>query len=210
MPTRRQQAYSFLEKALKLAGGDAAVGSTLGNYKAFKAGTRKKSKQTANPALTPQQRIRDAIALAPFNKPVVAGATGRYETTITRFSSTQMTSLGLSDAELGYTGTTGVNSSSDFFPAMIRASVRTGTATSKISGITGRTYSYKDGRTYSFPFGRSTATIATDTEEGRRAFLTNEMKSATTPPSSVGYEPEVWRYGVGSAAGDLNGVPAPA
>lgn len=210
MPTRRKQAYSFLEKASKLAGSSAAPGSILANYQAFKAGTRTKNKQSSQPALTPQQRIRDAIALAPFNKPVVAGAAGRYEATITRLSSTQRTALGLSDAELGYTGTAGVTSSSDYFPAMLRASVRTGVATQKTSGITGRSYSYRDGRVYSFPFGRTTASAATDSEEGRRAVLVNEMKGSTTPPTSIGYEPEVWRYDAGASAGDLDGVPAPA
>lgn len=210
MPTRRKQAYSFLEKALKLAGGDAAAGSTLGNYKAFKAGTRKKN-ASDNTALTPQQRIRDSIALAPFNKANPATAAGRYRATITRFSSAQMSNLGVSGAELGYTGIAGTTASSDFFPAMLTASVKNGTKTPKISGITGKSYSFQPSRTYSFPFGRTTAGGATDTEDARRLFLAAEMKDATrtTPASSVGYQPEVWRYEPGSSSGELAGVPAP-
>lgn len=210
MPTRRKQAYSFLEKALKLAGGDAAAGSTLGNYKAFKAGTRKKN-SSENTALTPQQRTRDSIALAPFNKVNPTTAAGRYNATITRFSSAQKTNLGISDLELGYTGITGTTASSDFFPAMLTASVNNGDKKPKISGITGKSYSFQPSRTYSFPFGRTTATGATDTEDGRRLFLATEMKKTTqtTPAKSVGYQPEVWRYEPGSAAGELAGVPAP-
>lgn len=211
MPSRRKRAFSDLERMAKQAGLQAADGSVLGNYLDFKAGKRKKQRRKTT-TLTAVQRQRVAIALLPFNKAVVAGAIGRYSTTITRWSADARTGLGVSDAELGYTGTNGVTQSSNFFPATLKPSVRTSTtATTPVSGVTGKEYTYYPSNSYSIPFGRTTAGAATDTEEGRRGALVSEMKSLTnsTPARSIGYEPEVWRYDPRAGASDLTGTPAP-
>lgn len=211
MPSRRGNAFGDLERMAKLAGLQAADGSVLGNFLNYKAGkTKKNSHKTTK--LTANQRKRVAISLIPFNKPVVAGATGRYSATITQWSASARTDLGVSDADLGYAGTTGVQDSSDYFPAILRPIVSTGPAVDKPSGITLKQYKYTPSNSYSIPFGRSTANAATDTEEGRRSALTSTMQATerTTPARSVGYEPEVWRHDSRATASDLQGLPAPA
>lgn len=210
MPSRRGNAFGDLERMAKLAGLQAADGSVLGNYLNYKAGKTKKNKQKET-TLTANQRKRVAISLIPFNKPVVAGATGRYSTTITQWSAQARTGLGVSDADLGYAGTAGVQDSSDFFPAMLRPSTPTGPAVDKTSGITLKKYKYTPSNSYSIPFGRTTAGAATDTEESRRSTLVGIMQDAarTTPARSVGYEPEVWRHDSRATAADLAGLPAP-
>ena len=210
MPSRRGQAFADLERMSKLAGLQAAAGSVLGNYLDYKAGKRKKvSRKTTT--LNANQRRRVAISLIPFNKAVVTGAAGRYSTTITRWSADARAGLGVTDADLGYADTTGVNDSSDFFPAILRPSVRINpdAPSTPASGITGKEYKYYETNNYTIPFGRTTAGAATDTEESRRAALVTDMKDAsnTTQAHTVGYEPEVWRYDSRATAGDLAGVP---
>lgn len=211
MPRRKNQ-FSDLERMAKAAGLQAAEGSVLGNYLAFKAGKRKReSRKTTK--LTAAQRKRLGISLLPFNKtvPGTIAAADRYRATITQFSAAARTNLNtLSDADLGYAGVTGTNTSSDYYPALVKPSVRlSDTPTTPKSGITGVEYKYYQTNNYSIPFGRRTASAATDTEEDRRMALTTQMKNAATPPASVGYDPEVFRHDPRATVDELDGVPAP-
>jgi hypothetical protein len=212
MPSRRGRAFSDLERMAKKAGLQAAAGSPLGNYLAYKAGTRKKEMRKTTGKPTAAERKRMGIAVIPFNKPVVTGPLGYYSTTITVWSANGRTAMGLSDLELGYAAPTGVSDSSDFFPAIIKPVRRlstTPTNAGAISGITGEKYDYYATNSYSVPFGRRAAN-PTDTEETRRADLSDAAKSATPPAHTVGYEPEVWRHDPRSTAAPLAGTTAPA
>lgn len=211
MPSRRGNAFSDLERMAKKAGLQAAEGSPLGNYLAYKAGKRKKEMRKTTGKPTAAERKRMGIAVIPFNKPVVAGPLGYYSTTITVWSANGRTQFGLSDADLGYAEPTGVSDSSDFFPAIIKPVRRlstTPTAANAKSGITGEEYAYYATNSYSIPFGRRRAN-ATDTEETRRADLSDQAKTGTTPAYTVGYEPEVWRHDPRSTAPALAGTTAP-
>lgn len=210
MASRKRNAFSNLEFASKLAGNQGAAGSVVANYQAFKAGTRKKARNKTT-ALTPEQRRRFAVSLLPFGKDVAVGATGRYRATLTAFSNTARTGLGVaSDADLGYAEITGTNVSSNYFPALLRpvtkadATSRTGT-----SGITARSYKYYLTNSYTIPFGRTATGAGNDNEEDRRQILTTTMKdpARTTPAMTVGYEPESWRYDASEGAGALAGLP---
>lgn len=210
MPSRRKRAFSDLERMAKAAGLQAAEGSILGNFLAYKAGTRKKERRKTT-TLTATQRQRVGISLIPFNIGVVAGAPGRRTATITRWSADVRPALGVSDTELGYAGTAGVTDSSDYFPAILRPSIRTSTTkTTPKSGITGKEYAYYPTDNYTIPFGRTTAGAATDTEEARRTFLADQMKATTNsrPAHTVGYDPEVWRHDARAGVADLAGTPA--
>lgn len=194
-----------------MAGLQAAAGSPLGNFLDYKAGKRKKTTRKTTGRPNAAQRKRVGVSLLPFNKAAGTTATDRYSATITVWSAGGRTALNLSDADLGYAGTAGVTDSSDFFPAIIKPVLRLGTTptdpTAK-SGITGNNYQYWATNSYSVPFGRRTAT-PTDTEETRRAALSEACKAAVTPAYTIGYEPEVWRHDSRATVSDLAGTPAP-
>lgn len=211
MPRRRSR-FSDLEKQLRLAGGVAAPGSVLGNYAAFKAGTRKIQRRT-KVVLTAEERKRYGVSLIPFNTKFEVGddaVNKRYQASITKFSLDGQNNVGLADADCGWgkveaAGAVAINDAA-YYPALIRPIVPTGTVATPPSSITGKEYKYKEARSYSIPFGRRTSDAAADVEEDRRQALTAKCKEATgaNKVSSVGYDPEVFRSGkaaLGNAIG---------
>lgn len=198
MPRRRSR-FSDLEKQFRQAGGVAAPGSTLAKFIDFKSGKTKIERRKTT-KLTAAQRKRYGVSLLPFNLDVPATPTqgDRYISSITGWSNVGRTTLGLSDAELGYAKQTvgGVTAQTEdaYYPALLKPSVSTGADPNEVtSSITGNKYSYVACNAYSIPFGRTTAGGAADSEEERRDLLTGAAKGATTPPRSIGYEPEVFR-----------------
>lgn len=197
MPRRRQR-FSNLEAEFRSVGGIAAPGSRLDKYIQFKTGKTKVDRRKAT--LTAAQRTRFGVSLLPFNidAPETVTQDARYESSITAYSNTGRTELGLSDAELGYGGVTieGKTAKSDpsYYPALLRPAIR-GAVEDKTatSSITGTQYYYKEHRLLGIPFGRTTATAKADSEEDRRTVLARAAKAGATKAASVGYDPEVWR-----------------
>lgn len=198
MPTRKRSRFGDLERQLRdLNGGDPPVGSVLDKYLKYKKGETKLERRTTN-KLTAAQRKRVGYSVSGFNTDFAASPAAhakRQIVSITTFSNTARTALGISNANAGYAAQTvdDVSADSDpsFFPALIKPSLpaadgKEGTN----SAITGREYTYVESRNYSIPFGRR---AADDSEEERRAALSADARSSATPPRSIGYEPEVYR-----------------
>lgn len=199
MPRKRSR-FSDLEKQFRAVNGVAPPGSPLAKYIDFKSGKTKLARRKET-KLTAGQRKRYGISLMPFNLdfPATPTQADRYITSINGWSNAGRTTLGLSDAELGYEKQTVTNVTAQtdptYYPALIKPSVETGKApdANTVSSITGNKYTYVETNNYGIPFGRTQAGGAADSEQERRSFLTAQCKAAATPPRSVGYEPEVFR-----------------
>lgn len=198
MPRRRSR-FSNLEAEFRSnGGGTPAPGSRLAKYIDFKTGKTKVDRRKA--ALTDAQRTRFGISLLPFNidAPATPTQADRYKTSITAYSNTGRTELGLSDAELGYgaqtAGSVDAKGDPSYYPALLRPAIK-GTVEDKTatSAITGAKYYYKEHRLLGVPFGRRTTSAAADSEEDQRSKLAIAAKAGTTKATSVGYDPEVWR-----------------
>jgi len=192
MPRRKRQ-FSFLERALKAAGGTATTG-VLGEYSKFKAGINKR-----NSGIIPAAaRKRVLYAINPFGN-VTAGLaavpdTGKYKVAISKWSNDWRKTAGLSNAEVGYDTIKAANqSASNFYPALAQIFVpdsATAAAVSKISGITKKSYKQIPGKSYSLPFG------SINTKEEANSY--NEMvgvittKATAAGARSVTFEPERW------------------
>ena len=208
---RRRRAFSDLERLASQAGFQADPNSRVGKYLAWKSqpNIKKQKNKTPNAAETAARRDGKAISLIPFNKPV-ATTPIRYVSRITAFSATERANYALSDAELGYFATTGAQRGGGYYPALIRPFRPTGAAITPRSGITGVEYKTRPGNSATIPFGRRSGSLDADTEETRRQALANECKKQTLQDgkraTTVGYEPEVWRYEAPSDE-DLTGLP---
>lgn len=187
---RKRQRFSRLKAALKLAGGGAAAGSALANFKDFQEGRRKIEIQNKVPA---DKRGRRGVAILPFNiaAPANPGAGDRYRTTITIYSNEGRGTLSLSNAELGYDALeAGNQSTEDFYAARLIVFVPTSGESTPTSAVTGKEYKRKNGKSYTIPFGRATDSAAS-AEETRRIVLAGKAKTGgTSKATSVSYEPE--------------------
>lgn len=193
MPRRKRQ-FSFLERALKAAGGTASAG-VLGEYSKFKAGVNKRNSSVI-PATA---RKRVLYAIAPFGN-VTAGLAavpdaGRYKVAISQWSNDWRKGAGgISNVDIGYDTVKAANQSApNFFPAQAKIFVpesATAGAVPKISGITKRSYKSVPGNSYSLPFG------SINTKEEANSY--NEMvglittKATAAGARSVTFEPERW------------------
>lgn len=211
MPRHRSR-FSDLERQYRQSGGTAAAGSPLANYIAFKAGTRKVTRKKT--ALTAAQRQRYGISLLPFtlDAPATITQDKRYVASITAYSNSGRTNLGLKDADVGYDkqASGGVNAQQEdaFYPALTKPFVRTATTPNQeASQITGIKYNYYTGNSYAIPFGRRSASAAGDSEEERRAALAKAARESAGSEKaiSVGFDPEVFR-GLKPALADAPGV----
>lgn len=188
--------FSFLERALKAAGGTPAAGSRLGNYAEFKKGNRAIE---VSKKLSPAQRKRYAIALVPFNKtPADTTAEKKYRTTITQYSNEGRKLLTtLTDTKLGFFEIAAGNQPGNgYYPAILRLFVPTNaetpTKTNPTSGITGQKYSRTAGASYTVPFGRLGSDL-TQGEEVRRLELIEDAKTgngADKKATGITCEPE--------------------
>lgn len=202
MPRRRQR-FSDLERQFRESGGQAAAGSRLAGYIAFKRG---ESQIQITQKLTSDERKRFGFAIIPFNKPATntPPPEDRVAAPITAYSNAGRATVGLTDAILGYTPIVAETQQvPNFYPALLRVFVATSqTVTTPISAITKKPYNRTAGKSYGVPFGRLAASAATDTEEVRRSALATQAKTGTggIRARSVSYEPELFKPGRSSLA----------
>jgi len=117
MPRRKRQ-FSFLERALKAAGGVATTG-VLAEFSKFKAGVNKK-KAGAIPAAA---RKRVLYSINPFGNVTASLAavpdTGKYKVAISQWSNDWRTGAGkISNTDIGYDTIKAANQSDpSFYPA---------------------------------------------------------------------------------------------
>lgn len=189
--------FSFLDRALKSAGGTAAPGSRLGNYDEFKKGNRD---YTVKNKIERADRAKFAIALLPFGLPNPANPTEEdyYRTTITKYSNDMRTEVitTLTNSELGYNPLViGNNPGSNYYPSLLRlfvqANANTPTISQPTSQITGKKYSRIAGKTYSIPFGRKTGAL-TETQQQRRQDLVQIARTGagTSKATGITFESE--------------------
>jgi hypothetical protein len=194
MPRRKRQ-FSFLERALKAAGGTA--NGTLGEYKKFKDGVNKRNAGK----IPASARKRVMYALNPFGNVNATLAavpdSGKYKFTISVFSNDWRKGAGsLSNTDLGYDTIKAANQSDpSFYPAVAKIFVpdsATAAAVSKISGITKRNYKSVPGKSYSIPFG------SVNTKEDSNSYkemvnnITTKVTDTKVGAKSVSFEPERW------------------
>ncbi len=204
MPRRRQR-FSDLERQFRESGGVAAPGSRLAGYIDFKKGV---NKITVEKKLTAAQRKRYGYAILPFGVSPEATTPDRYAAAITAYSNDQRTTLGLTEAKLGYEDIDASTiQSENFYPALLRVFVKSSdTKANPISGVTKKNYSRTPGASYSFPFGRTTSSVkdaktgatetvidAVDAQDVRQSIAT--FVRTRTNVTSVSYEPEVFKVG---------------
>lgn len=196
MPRNKRQ-FSFLERALKAAGGKAEVGSVLDNYTKFKTGT---PGHTRNSGTIPADaRKLVTYSLAPFGGPDATGATTpgkRYRANLSKFSNDWRAGAAkLTNAEIGYEVIDPLNqTAANYYPAQMKVFVPDGGAaavpTPRISGITKRSYKRKVGKSYTLPFGA--VVTKTDQNEYREQMAVLSKKATTAGASSVTFVPEEW------------------
>ncbi|MBD1921747.1 hypothetical protein H6F77_11655 [Microcoleus sp. FACHB-831] len=210
MPRRRNR-FADLERMLRQSGGIAAAGSRVGNFAAFKAGTRK-IKITQKP--TAADKVRVTFGLLPFNSHVPETVTDadRYIGVITAGSLAMAKSGGLAKTDLGLDETKDATVlEENYYPALVRAffaESATVAAIEKTSDITGDKYMKVPGKSMSAPFGRTiaaldakkgsaTASLVNSEEEDVKkhvqAILKDDKKGTLGAARSVSYDPEVFR-----------------
>jgi hypothetical protein len=194
MPRSKRQ-FSFLERALKVAGGTPTSGSVLDNYLKFKTGVNKRNSGT----IPADARKLVAYSVVPFGGPDVAAATTavkRYRINLSKFSNDwRKGGGGISNAEIGYDGIDPLNQTDPtYYPAQMKAFVPDGGAsavpTSKVSGITKRSYKSRAGKSYTLPFGA--VVTKTDQNEYREQMKILGDKAKTAGATSVTFVPEEW------------------
>lgn len=193
MPRRKRQ-FSFLERALKAAGGTATSG-VLGEYAKFKAGTNKRN--AGNIPASARKRV--LYAIAPFGN-VNAGLaavpdSGRYKAAISQFSNAWRKGDGkISNTDIGYETVKAANQSDpSFYPAVAKIFVptsATAAAVSKISGITKNSYKSVPGSSYSLPFGSINTKEDSNSYKEMAGILSTKASAAGA--RSVSFEPERW------------------
>jgi hypothetical protein len=193
MPRRKRQ-FSFLERALKAAGGTATSG-VLGEYSKFKAGINKKN--AGKIPATARKRV--LYAIAPFGN-VTASLTavpdsGRYKVAISQFSNEwRKGAATISNTDIGYDTVKAANQSDpSFYPALAKIFVpdsATAAAVAKISGITKKSYKSVPGKSYSLPFGSINTKEEANSYQEMAAILST--KATAVGARSVSFEPERW------------------
>ncbi|HLO48488.1 MAG TPA: hypothetical protein VK211_08760 [Kamptonema sp.] len=191
MPRKKRQ-FSFLERALKAAGGTATSG-ILGEFSKFKSGVNKRNAGT----IPADARVRLEYGMLPFGNdlPGTAADADFYKFTITKYSNVwRVGSAQLSNANLGYkVVASAMKAVNNFYPAIAHATVATGTPTTKTSGITKQSYKSKTSKSYSIPFGQHPTNASQNSYLEQRAFLQTELTDpAKGGATAVSFEPEVW------------------
>lgn len=213
---RKVQRFSRLMDKLRSTGGSFGEGDgEVQNFYRFLTGQRK---ITVDNAISGQARKLVSVAVMPFGSDIQAtpGDSDRFQVTMSTYSYAGWDSRvksQLSAAELGWAAPAAANKNAkeeQFFPALAKLTMtRSGAVTleNKVSGVTGKTYTYTPRRTFSLPFGRTLASVtepakgsaaATDIEqveyEGVKASIYNQV---TDPLLNglvrIGFEPEVNR-----------------
>jgi len=194
MPRNKRQ-FSFLERALKIAGGTPTAGSVLDHYLKFKTGVNKRN----SGKIPADARKLVSYSLAPFGGPDALAATTaakRYRANLSKFSNDWRKGAGaISNAEIGYEKNDSLNQiDSSYYPAQMKVFVPDGgaaaTATTKTSGITKRVYKSKAGKSYTIPFGA--VVTKTDQNEYREQMKALGDKAKTAGATSVTFVPEEW------------------
>lgn len=189
--------FSFLEKAAKQAGLQAAPNSPVGRYLAYKkTETEVKRKKTLTAAQLAAQRSREVLALVPFGINVGgAYVAGDFrQTTVTQWSRVYaqgVTGLTL-EGDLGWRGVTATTpDGGDFYPAQLLVSVPTGTADpNSTSQITGRKYKYQPTNSYTLPFGRNATPANGELTRRNALFALFKGLTGANEIASVSYKPE--------------------
>ncbi|MEG4485271.1 hypothetical protein [Microcoleus sp. D2_18a_B4] len=194
MPRNKRQ-FSFLERALKVAGATPTTGSVLDNYLKYKTGVNKRNGGT----IPPDARKLVSYSLAPFGGPDASAATTaskRYRANISKFSNDWRTGGGkISNADIGYALDDPANQvDAAYYPAQMKVFVPDGGATAvaqpRISGITKRSYKTKVGKSYTLPFG---AIVGKDDQnEYREQMKVLSTKAKGAGATSITFVPEEW------------------
>lgn len=213
---RRIQRYSRLLDKLRSTGGSFGDGDgEVQNFHRFLTGQRKITVQNA---ISGEARKLVSVAILPFSSDIQATPddSDRIAVTMSKYSYAGWDSrikTQLSAAELGWAAPAAANSSAkeeDFYPALVKVSMtRAGEVanSNKVSGVTGKTYSYYAPRTFSVPFGRMLSGVtepakggapATDLENVEYETASNAIFEQLTDPLlngllRVNFEPEVNR-----------------
>lgn len=208
MPRRRPR-FSDLDKQFRESGGVAAPGSRLAGYIAFKKG---ETKINITKVPTAAERKRFGYGVYPFGLSVgTITADDRYAAPITVLSNAGRTSLGFTDAQLGYQDIDASTKQEDsFYPALMRVFVPTDAAAApavRTSAITVKQYKARAGRSYTIPFGRTLAGSAdaktgvadtviddVDLEDVKKVLaLKANTGNGTAKATSVSFDAEVFR-----------------
>jgi len=225
---RKVQRFSRLMDKLRSTGGSFGEGEgEVQNFYKFLTGQRK---ITVDNAIEGQARKPVAVAILPFSEDIAATPTDadRYAVTMSTYSyagwDTRIKSQ-VSANELGWAAPAAANKSqkeSQFFPALAKFTMTRGgavTQNNKISGVTGKTYSYTARRNFSIPFGRTITGVtepakggaaATDVEKVEFETVKASIFNQATEPLlnglvRIGFEPEVNR-GSRTTAAEFGGT----
>ncbi|WP_445249024.1 hypothetical protein [Microcoleus sp. OTE_8_concoct_300] len=194
MPRTKKQ-FSFLNRALKVAGGTPTPGSTLDNYLKFKTGVNKRNAGK----IPADARKLVTYSAVPFGGPDADKATSadkRYRISLSKFSNDWRGGAGaISKAEIGYDTIDPLNKTdSTYYPAQMKVFVPDGgaaaVATAKVSGITKRSYKSKAGKSYTLPFG-AVVTKTTQNEYREQMSILGD-KAKVAGATSVTFVPEEW------------------
>ena len=194
MPRSKRQ-FSFLERALKVAGATPTPGSTLDNYLKFKTGVNKRN----SGKIPADARKLVSYSVVPFGGPDAAGATTaakRYRINLSKFSNDwRKGGGGISNAEIGYDTIDPANLvDPTYYPAQMKAFVPDGGATAapttKISGITKRQYKSRAGKSYTIPFGAVVTKTTQNEYREQMGVLGDKAKAAGA--TSITFVPEEW------------------
>ncbi|NJK27281.1 MAG: hypothetical protein HC925_00005 [Coleofasciculaceae cyanobacterium SM2_3_26] len=193
---RRQRRFSKLFETLRSLKGtspDPEKAAEIANFKQYLDGNRK---ITIKPIDPKKYELREA-SIAPFNLQLAAAGAitnaERYVVTFTEMSNAGLSSVGVTRTDLGMEPTHEDNVfSSNFYPALIRVFIPSGSGQTSTSAITGKSYKRRNGTSYTYPFGRTTLQSA---EQEARAALTIDIKGARpeNAKATVSYEPEIFR-----------------
>ena len=187
---RNRQAFSRLKAAINTTGFVAATGTPAGNYLAWLRNEREKGTPKAL-RVTTENKGRLRLGLVPFssgNAPIVEATTLRetgYITTHSAVSITTGVKAGTAPAEAARFGTAKITAiemgaispnavtreNAGFYSAQIvfRAMTKDAAAARNVvSGITGRSYSYREASVATVPFGKA---VGTDNVSTRYAIL---------------------------------------
>lgn len=193
MPRNKRQ-FSFLERALKVSGIAPTAGSVLDNYLKFKSGVNKR-----NAGVIPADARKAVVySVVPFGGPDGEKATTpdkRYRVNLSKFSNDWRKGQGsISNGDIGYDVVDPLNQiASNYYPAQIKAfvpDVANSSPTTKISGITKRSYKSRAGKSYTLPFGAIVS--KTGQNEYREQMSILGAKAKAGGATSVTFVPEEW------------------
>lgn len=231
---RRKTRFSGLRRRLRDVGG-VPSGTAAPELQGFYRYVTGQSSITVNNPLSGDAKKLVGVALIPFAiTPPSTPTDGLYIVRMSGYSYKGLTDRsGLNLADFGLTDTydAGADSDPSFYPALLKATYSRGGAStnnSKVSGVTGRTYSYTPKRTFSFPFGRTTSSIQ-DAKTGQTetsvdavdeldvaksliSFVSDGSKTGTpsSDPTqraeSISYEPELYKPGKAIPKGSTGAV----